>query len=201
MVGGVEAPWLGSGDLALVSHTPQRMIGPCLHAMETYHKTSTPLSSFVLQTSDFYAIQENADSIDSKAKSCVLKQSQRIPYRSLRKRAGSWNKSTNTGTRRSSAYDGGFGQHVIGNDVFPHGYESANDESFIYPDNLDEINARAGPPKIEYKTKSTATYNASASVPRSSSTLTESKPMSSIMSQRPMVSNKWTSQHRRSHFR
>ena len=50
-------------------------------------------------------------------------------------------------TRKSSAYDAGFEQHLIDHGIYPYGYEYASNDSFVYPDNWEEINKRLAQPR------------------------------------------------------
>lgn len=50
-------------------------------------------------------------------------------------------------TKKSSAYDGSFEQHLIDHGVYPHGYDYDDDDGSVYPDNWEEINERLAQPR------------------------------------------------------
>ncbi len=50
-------------------------------------------------------------------------------------------------TRKSSAYDAGFEQHLIDHGIYPHGHEYTDEDSSVYPDNWEEINERLAQPR------------------------------------------------------
>ena len=65
-----------------------------------------------------------------------------------RKRAKSGKQlDTSSKTKRSSAYDPAFEQHLIDHGVYPHGYDYDNDDVSVYPDNWEEINGRLAQPR------------------------------------------------------
>lgn len=67
-----------------------------------------------------------------------------------RKRAKSGRESNlSTKTRKSSAYDPGFEQHLIDHGIYPHRYHGNDDDndSFVYPDNYKEILERLAQPR------------------------------------------------------
>ena len=69
-----------------------------------------------------------------------------------RKRTKSGRESdTSSKTRKSSAYDPGFEQHLIDHGIYPHGYDYDDDddvdEGSVYPDNWKEINDRLAQPR------------------------------------------------------
>lgn len=64
-----------------------------------------------------------------------------------RKRARTGRESdTSSKTRRTSAYDPSFQQHLIDHGIYPHGYDD-NDDGFVYPDNWEEIHERLAKPR------------------------------------------------------
>ncbi len=50
-------------------------------------------------------------------------------------------------TRKSSAYDPEFEQHLIDHGIYPHGHDYDDDEGSVYPDNWEEINERLAQPR------------------------------------------------------
>lgn len=65
-----------------------------------------------------------------------------------RKRAKSGKESdTSSRTKKSSAYDRAFEQHLIDHGVYPHGYDSDGEDGSVYPDNWEEINDRLAKPR------------------------------------------------------
>ena len=55
-------------------------------------------------------------------------------------------------TRKSSAYDPDFEQHLIDHGIYPHGYDQGDDDDddddgSVYPDNWEEINERLAQPR------------------------------------------------------
>lgn len=65
--------------------------------------------------------------------------------RNRAKSRGTSDKSSNT--RKSSAYDPGFEQHLIDHGIYPHGHEYTDEDSSVYPDNWEEINERLAQPR------------------------------------------------------
>ena len=64
-----------------------------------------------------------------------------------RKRARTGRESdTSANTRRTSAYDPGFEQHLIDHGIYPHAYGN-DDDRLVYPDNWEEINERLAQPR------------------------------------------------------
>ncbi len=67
---------------------------------------------------------------------------------SSRKRAKTGRESDKSSTtRKSSAYDPDFEQHLIDHGVYPHGYDYDDDDGSVYPDNWEEINERLAQPR------------------------------------------------------
>lgn len=65
-----------------------------------------------------------------------------------RKRAKSRRESDlSSKTKKSSAYDGCFEQHLIDHGIYPHGYDHDDDDCSIYPDNWEEIHDRLAQPR------------------------------------------------------
>ena len=65
-----------------------------------------------------------------------------------RKRAKTGKESdTSSRTKKSSAYDPAFEQHLIDYGVYPHGYDYDDDKGSVYPDNWEEINNRLAQPR------------------------------------------------------
>ncbi|KAK3171022.1 hypothetical protein OEA41_003106 [Lepraria neglecta] len=54
---------------------------------------------------------------------------------------------TSSKTRKSSAYDPNFEQHLINNGIYPHGYDHGDDNGSVYPDNWEEINEMLAQPR------------------------------------------------------
>ncbi|KAK3169673.1 hypothetical protein OEA41_009057 [Lepraria neglecta] len=54
---------------------------------------------------------------------------------------------TSSKTRKSSAYDPNFEQHLINNGIYPHGYDHGDDNGSVYPDNWEEINEMLARPR------------------------------------------------------
>lgn len=52
-----------------------------------------------------------------------------------------------TKTRKTTVYDAAFEQNLIDHGIYPHGYESDDEERSIYPENWDQINARLSRPR------------------------------------------------------
>ena len=50
-------------------------------------------------------------------------------------------------TKKSSAYDPAFEQHLIDHGIYPHGYDYDDDDGSVYPDNWEEINERLAQPR------------------------------------------------------
>ena len=50
-------------------------------------------------------------------------------------------------TKKSSAYDPAFEQHLIDHGIYPHGYDYDDDDGYVYPDNWEEINERLAQPR------------------------------------------------------
>jgi len=50
-------------------------------------------------------------------------------------------------TKKSSAYDPAFKQHLIDHGVYPHEYNYNNDDGSVYPDNWEKINGRLAQPR------------------------------------------------------
>ena len=50
-------------------------------------------------------------------------------------------------TRKTTVYDAAFEQNLIDHGIYPHGYESDDEERSIYPENWDQINARISRPR------------------------------------------------------
>ena len=67
---------------------------------------------------------------------------------SSRKRAKTGKESdTSSKTKKSSAYDPAFKQHLIDHGIYPHGYDYGGDDDSVYPDNWEEINDRLAQPR------------------------------------------------------
>lgn len=67
---------------------------------------------------------------------------------SSRKRVKSGKESnTFSRTKKSSAYDPAFEQHLIDRGVYPHGYDYNDDDCSVYPDDWEEINGRLAQPR------------------------------------------------------
>jgi len=65
-----------------------------------------------------------------------------------RKRAKSGKESdTSSRTKKSSAYDPAFEQHLIDHSVYPHGYDYDGEDASVYPGNWEEINDRLAQPR------------------------------------------------------
>jgi len=65
-----------------------------------------------------------------------------------RKKAKSEKESNSSSrTKKSSAYDPAFEQHLIDHGVYPHGYDYNDDDGSVYPDNWEEINDRLAQPR------------------------------------------------------
>lgn len=67
---------------------------------------------------------------------------------SSRKRAKTGKESdTSSKTKKSSAYDPAFEQHLIDNGIYPYGYNYGDDDGSVYPDNWEEISDRLAQPR------------------------------------------------------